>query len=1524
MVLLVSSFPTAIAQAADASGTRDPGTADTSNATTTRSFDCGIGKLSHEEVKTLMKDVYGDGFQTRTEVTPSASNDLDENVDTLLNMTPEKILETFENQTNPDVEGAQVDPEEKMTPDGERKFNPKNCQDCALFPFTSGTKTPYFACVKDLTTRVSYCEDEPGGCVESVSSLYNDTLEKVMEKIGNLFTYDHDNIIAKRDFKFYERNGAFSPTDYHTLIYSNTQKYYDNRLPYTVVAALLIPSPVSAFKYAKRGLGWASDTLTTLGKGPASKVAQRAVGSTRWMGKSGSYMHTLSDDVASKLVGADDLVRGTGKGVQIGTQGLDDLVDTVNNMQKGVKPSALDDFAGAAKMKVEDLPGRTIPNSLYDDVYRAKVAELSQKGYKGGATSAMRLTDDFMTVNIIDSQAASAKSVIAEAFSKGQIDDIAARSYLQSLGVSSGALDSATDFARTAAGAAPRSTAYTQAQGGLSSLLSAHYAPPGGANYDDIAKNIINGYKQQSGSAADTWLKDTLKRYQIDTGELQSVLKSPEAAKGWAATYSDEAKTLISHNSDAITNVRKSGYITASQEGLTKKFMRMVGGAPTTIKQRLFRGVAYKGAFLYASAYSPAANTAGSQQVVFEVSPQARGADVVYEHLNNETAYIDIISRDSSYLEGWHNLLAKIKAPEALERWFGYMQWRWSGSKENPTSVKLESQCRDDGFAVKDTVWTFRTGEDDRRPVVTAGSMGMSIAKDVLVVDSEGSAHSYTSEVEQAGCQPTIIVRTHGMDIKSQVWKSKGLTKELLGDLMGSLNGERNPPTVEQTGQGILFEDYVQPDEDETRCSMVSFAGWDDFFSSARLGLVAQTIPLIDIATAPFFSYRMSSCLDTDYWVHMTVLEDQQGFDIVNDLFSAGEAQQNQTSAAEGSPTGGAVVGEVSRRTVELQAPSDLVIGGEEAPEGTTYKGTASDVVQAFLDMGETGKEALDALLREQEVRRLNQNTFWFRGQYDYGMYGALKVKKCCYLRFDGKSLQLPMGSEVKERAYVDNLAIGDKKKTAIKITKEADGTPTLTIEKMDEDGKKQKVLEKTDDMLRQAVDNASMGTLVPYEVREIVYDEASKDVLFRTILGGTASTAELRAGDYASTKVQLVIDCITKYINAIMNKGYSDYEYDQALAELGEITKIALESGVQIEKKGDEFILADPLGMAKASRIEILLDRSVLLDGFDIGGKVEVAHTTNGQLMWVPDKEKLLVWIYKLGSGKATDFSVDAAATEALETTDSDGDGLTDSEEYALGLDPENPDTDGDGTPDGQEDHDGDGTPNVDEVICNFHGFVLDLGPDLAQYVNMIGPVLSFETANHTVTFIADDSGGVCRKYVKMCERQTGTCSEAEEIDRVDVAANTISVYTVDKHLKLLEIGLDENGNPTLKSTHRDDKGDVVEGPETFESEAVEKVRGTKGIGVYDPESGLWTFYNGFDIPRDPKYKDGVTYASNINNAITGMPGNAMGPTEEDESRRASNLLAEMPWAPGDSMLSVFIAFLLMSALLIRRKNGP
>ncbi|MEH8032804.1 hypothetical protein [Gallibacterium anatis] len=78
----------------------------------------------------------------------------------------------------------------------------------------------------------------------------------------------------------------------------------------------------------------------------------------------------------------------------------------------------------------------------------------------------------------------------------------------------------------------------------------------------------------------------------------------------------------------------------------------------------------------------------------------------------------------------------------------------------------------------------------------------------------------------------------------------------------------------------------------------------------------------------------------------------------------------------------------------------------------------------------------------------------------------------------------------------------------------------------------------------------------------------------------------------------------------------------------------------------------------------------------------------------------------------------------------DSDHDGVNDADERAAGLDPKNPDTNGDGILDGDEDSDGDGIPNKNESNPNQPGITDKNNDSVADLTQPSDPVITKTTA--------------------------------------------------------------------------------------------------------------------------------------------------------------------------------------------------
>ena len=98
------------------------------------------------------------------------------------------------------------------------------------------------------------------------------------------------------------------------------------------------------------------------------------------------------------------------------------------------------------------------------------------------------------------------------------------------------------------------------------------------------------------------------------------------------------------------------------------------------------------------------------------------------------------------------------------------------------------------------------------------------------------------------------------------------------------------------------------------------------------------------------------------------------------------------------------------------------------------------------------------------------------------------------------------------------------------------------------------------------------------------------------------------------------------------------------------------------------------------------------------------------------------------ISDDKDTDLDNDGKPND--QDTDMDGDGVNNADEKAAGLDPTDPDTNGDGKKDGDEDSDGDGIPNKNESNPNQPGITDKNNDGVADLTQPSDPVITKTTA--------------------------------------------------------------------------------------------------------------------------------------------------------------------------------------------------
>lgn len=559
-VLLVSSFPVGLAQ-----NEEEP-------KPETFTFQCDTGKLTFDEIQTINKELYGDGFQSRAEVTPGPTHSLDQNIKTVVETTPEKIMEKHNNNTNPNAEGAEIADGEISTADGERKYDfdvNKGCVSCDYFSFTSGSDTPYFACAKDLTTRVGYCEGGVDKCLGELSQFYK--TEGAAGLLAEFLAPDRDQIMAINDFKFYQRNGAFSPTDYDTLVYSDVQKTYDNYLPFATVISIFVPNPIGVFTKAKRAVTSLGPWLKTIGKGDEVKTVFRLGKTTPYFSDKGSQIIASSNYISKGLADAKPILEA----VDAGDQYVDDIVRNlgtrVSEMQTKVGEPALANFKGLVGPEFKSMDINT-----FNKAFQEQAAMASQiKGYNPSKTME-GLVDSFTARNIVDAEADSVKALIAQGLNKGKFaDEKVAKEVLEAIGLKNTVDDGIAALVKSDEIAVPE----------LSRLIrGAGFKDTAKTSAEDVAGSILTGFKKAGGAgdeAAEKWAKDQLSGYGIKA-DLDDFIKNAKASEGFSESFSASANSVLRDNLQAADSVSTIETVSAAQQGKLKKLSNIVLGTTKT------------------------------------------------------------------------------------------------------------------------------------------------------------------------------------------------------------------------------------------------------------------------------------------------------------------------------------------------------------------------------------------------------------------------------------------------------------------------------------------------------------------------------------------------------------------------------------------------------------------------------------------------------------------------------------------------------------------------------------------------------------------------------------------------------------------------------------------------------------------------------------------------------------------------------------------------------------------------------
>ena len=157
------------------------------------------------------------------------------------------------------------------------------------------------------------------------------------------------------------------------------------------------------------------------------------------------------------------------------------------------------------------------------------------------------------------------------------------------------------------------------------------------------------------------------------------------------------------------------------------------------------------------------------------------------------------------------------------------------------------------------------------------------------------------------------------------------------------------------------------------------------------------------------------------------------------------------------------------------------------------------------------------------------------------------------------------------------------------------------------------------------------------------------------------------------------------------------------------------------------------------------------------------------------------------------------------------------------------------------------------EETGCEEDAFDLKLAPVMGDItaeeevgkmnaaLEKAGPFQYFQTPKYNLIFYSKMEGGVCKKYMKVVDRETGRVMSDAEVTSVTKTPNGYKVTTADG--KTHDIGFEAaNGKPML--SYNGDKQPLL------------IAQGKDGAFYYDPSTGKWYVDNAQVLPIDDDFK--------------------------------------------------------------------